>query len=75
MAKSSENSCTYRRAWTLNLRAWKLWAEKSPAYFVSTLLSAAGLALAPYVTIWLSARIIAELAGGRDSWPSGRCLR
>lgn len=67
MAKSSENSCTYRRAWVLNLRAWKLWAEKSPAYFVSTLLSAAGLALAPYVTIWLSARIIAELAGGRDA--------
>ena len=38
MAKSSENSSTYRRAWVLNLRAWKLWAEKSPAYFVSSLL-------------------------------------
>ena len=41
--------------------------KKSRNYFISTFLSTALKAVAPYVTVWLSARIIAELAGGRDA--------
>lgn len=67
MTKPSETDCGRREAWRLNLRAWRMWFGKSRGYFVSTLLSSACGALAPYVTIWLSARIISELAGGQDA--------
>ena len=66
MASNTENACSYREAWRLNWRIWRICMHGRPGYFVSAALSAAGQALAPYVTIWLSARVIAELAGGRD---------
>ena len=66
MASKTENACGYREAWRLNWRIWRVCMHGRPGYFVSAALSAAGQALAPYVTIWLSARVIAELAGGRD---------
>ena len=44
-----------------------MWYRQSPGFFASTLLSSAGGGLAPYLTIWLSAQIISELAGGRDA--------
>lgn len=55
------------RAWALTLRAWRMWARMSPGFFASTLLSAACEALGPYLTIWLSAQVISELAGVRDA--------
>ena len=57
---------SFAHCWKQNLRAWKMWFRQSPGFFASTLLSSACGALAPYVTIWLSARIISELSGGRD---------
>ena len=66
MASNTENACGYREAWRLNWRIWRICMRWRPGYFVSAALSAAGQALAPYVTIWLSARVIAELAGGRN---------
>lgn len=57
---------SFAHCWKQNLRAWKMWFRQSPGYFASTMLSSACGALAPYVTIWLSARIISELSGGRD---------
>ncbi|MEE0799924.1 MAG: ABC transporter ATP-binding protein [Gemmiger sp.] len=67
MNRKPDNAVSFRRAWALNLRAWKMWLHTSPGYFAANLLSPAGRALAPYLTIWLSARIIAELSGGRDA--------
>lgn len=66
MNENAENTCGYREAWRLNLRTWKMWMRRCPGYFLSAALSAAGQALAPYATIWLSAQVIGELAGGRD---------
>ena len=57
---------SFAHCWKQNLRAWKMWFRQSPGFFASTLLSSVCGALAPYVTIWLSARIISELSGGRD---------
>lgn len=49
-----------------NVRAWKLWWKASPGIFLSRLLSAVCTAVTPYVLLWMSARIIGELAGPRD---------
>ena len=57
---------SFTEAFQLNLRAGKMLWGKSRGYFISTFLNSALKAAAPYVTVWLSARIIAELAGGRD---------
>lgn len=64
--KDKQAKQSFAHYWKQNLRAWGMWYRQSPGYFASTLLSSAGRALAPYVTIWLSARIISELSGGRD---------
>ena len=48
-----------------NLRALKLWHGLCPCLLPSILLSSAFTALSPYVTIWLSARLVDELAGLR----------
>ena len=58
---------SFTESYQLCLRAGKMLWEKSRNYFISTFLSTALKAVAPYVTVWLSARIIAELAGGRDA--------
>ena len=52
--------------WRRNLRAWRLLWGFCPGLFVSGALNSAVKAFTPYVTIWLSARLIDELAGGRD---------
>lgn len=57
---------SFAEAFTLNRRAAKLLWDKRPGCFISIFLTNALRAIAPYLTIWLSARIIAELAGGRD---------
>lgn len=49
----------------LNLRAWSIWWKLCPEAFVSLLLSSVVKAVTPYVTIFLSARIIDELSGAR----------
>lgn len=68
MAQTSDKEKqTFAHYWKQNLRAWGMWYRQSPGFFASTLLSSACGALAPYLTIWLSAQIISELAGGRDA--------
>lgn len=55
-----------REALTLNRRAFKLWYRQYPMMFVSSTLYAVISSLTPYVGIYLSARIIDELAGPRN---------
>lgn len=57
---------TWRRTWQLTLRAWRIWWKRCPGYFAAVLLRDGLQALGPYVTIYLSARLINELAGSRD---------
>ena len=63
---AQQPNMSFTESFQLCLRAGKMLWEKNRNYFISTFLSTALGAIAPYVTVWLSARIIAELAGGRD---------
>ena len=64
--KPEEKRVSYRQAWRRTLRAWRVWWKLCPGYFVSCALSAVFKALQAYAGIYFSARIIGELAGGRD---------
>ena len=71
MRKTEKNSDNKKKisffgAWRLNLRAWRMFAGRCPMLFVTALLYSAFSALSPYLTIWLSARLIDELTGARD---------
>lgn len=63
--ENKEKKLGYMAAWKLNLRAWGIWWKLCPEAFVSLLLSSVVKAVTPYVTIFLSARIIDELSGAR----------
>ena len=62
----SEKKLSYREAWRRNLRGWKTYWKLCPGRFVSDSLRCVFQAVSPYVTIWISARLINELAGNRD---------
>ena len=64
--KTESGRVSVREALRLNGRAFALWRRRCPQLFLSTSLSTLFEALTPYVGIWFSARIIDELAGGRD---------
>ena len=71
MRKTEKNSDNKKKisffdAWRLSLRAWRMFAGRCPMLFVTALLYSAFSALSPYLTIWLSARLIDELTGARD---------
>jgi ATP-binding cassette subfamily B protein len=55
-----------KEAYDLTKRAFLLWWKRHPKIFISSALSGAAASLTPYVAIFLSARIIDELAGARD---------
>ena len=63
--ENKEKKLGYSVAWKFNLRAWGIWWKLCPQAFVSLLLSSVVKAVTPYVTIFLSARIIDELSGAR----------
>lgn len=63
--ENKEKKLGYMAAWKLNLRAWGIWQKLCPQVFASTLLASVVTAVTPYVTIFLSARIIDELSGER----------
>lgn len=56
---------TLRETFRIHLRAYRDIRAYCPGLFAATALYTAGKALSPYVTIWLSARILDELAAQR----------
>ena len=48
------------------LRTYKLWHKYSPQMLPSLVAHGAVSGVAPYVTIYFSAQLLNELAGGRD---------
>ncbi|MEA4832690.1 MAG: ABC transporter ATP-binding protein [Oscillospiraceae bacterium] len=55
-----------RKACELNIRSLKLWWKNYPSLFRAALINDLFSILPPYAGIYLSAKIITELAGGRD---------
>lgn len=50
----------------LSLRGFRVWQEENPRILLSVMICGIVSALAPYVDIWLLARLIDEIAAGRD---------
>ena len=63
--KSNRKSFFFREALSLSLRSIRLLRQYCPGVFLAQLCSAAVSAVSPYVTIYLSARLLGELAGLR----------
>ena len=61
----------HKNSWSsaINVHLWaaKVWWKIDPRLFVSTALYAIVNAVSPYITVWLSAQIINELAGNCES--------
>ncbi len=55
------------KAWKNNLRGWEILWKLNPYLFIAYTVDALLGALLPYTTIWISAQIIGELAGGRNT--------
>ena len=53
------------------LRTYKLWHQYSPQMLPSLVAHGAVSGVAPYVTIYFSAQLLNELAGGRDPPAAG----
>lgn len=55
-----------RSGWRLLFRSWKLYAGLCPGLLWAHALHAVFAALSPLATVWLSARLVSELAGARS---------
>ena len=64
--KEKKEKVTFREAFSLHYRAFKMINAACPRLFLSSFLHSVFGAISPYVVIYLSARIIDELAGNRD---------
>lgn len=62
----SKNKTDWKDVIDIHLWAAKVWWKTDPRLFISTGLYAVITALTPYITVWLSAQIINELAGTRN---------
>ena len=57
---------TFTESMKSNLRAYKIWWKLVPGHFYAHTCSAITKAITPFVTIWISAQLINELAGNRN---------
>ena len=68
MRRKSEKryKLSFQKACGLNIRALKLWWRNYPSLFLAAVINDLFSVLPPYVGIYLSAKIITELAGNRN---------
>lgn len=64
--KNEQKRLSWKETLRLNVRAIRLLNRKFPRMLLSRAVCAAWSGVAPFVGIWLSARLIEELSGGRD---------
>lgn len=64
--KKNNMKMSLKKALALNLRAVRAWYGACPMLAVSDISKTVLGAISPVISIWLSARIVNELAGGRD---------
>lgn len=63
---NTEQALSLRETLALNYRAFRLLGKRCPGVYLLYFISSVTDAASPYFTIWLSARLINELAGARD---------
>ena len=64
--KKSKSHVSFKETAQLALRGFGVWWRENPRLLLSILICGVVCALTPYVDIWLLARLIDEIAGGRD---------
>ena len=64
--KNKSKRLSLSEAMKINHRAFRMIAGKCPEAVASRIVDVVWSALTPYVGIWLSAKVIGELSGGRD---------
>ncbi|MBS6195783.1 MAG: ABC transporter ATP-binding protein [Clostridiales bacterium] len=64
--KKSKTAVSFQEMMRLNLRGFKVWWRENPQLLLSILVCGVVDALTPYAGIWLLARLIDEIAGGRN---------
>lgn len=64
--KPNKSQVSFKETVQLSLRGFKVWWKENPGLLLSVLICGVVSALAPYADIWLLARLIDEIAGGRD---------
>ena len=61
-----KSSVSFREAVQFSLRGFRVWWKENPGILLSVMVCGVVSALTPYVDIWLLARLIDEIAGGRN---------
>lgn len=64
--RKSKSHVSFKETSQLALRGFGVWWRENPRLLLSILICGVVCALTPYVDIWLLARLIDEIAGGRD---------
>ena len=64
--KKSKTSVSFQEMVWLTLRGFKVWWRENPILLLSILISGIVDALTPFAGIWLLARLIDEITGGRN---------
>ena len=64
--RKSKSHVSIKETAQLALRGFGVWWRENPRLLLSILICGVVCALTPYVDIWLLARLIDEIAGGRD---------
>ena len=64
--RKSKSHVSFKETAQLALRGFGVWWRENPRLLLSILTCGVVCALTPYVDIWLLARLIDEIAGGRD---------
>ena len=66
ITKKSKSHVSFKETAQLALRGFGVWWRENPKLLLSILICGVVCALTPYVDIWLLARLIDEIAGGRN---------
>ena len=62
----NKSRVSFKETVQFSLRGFRVWWKENPRLLLSVLICGVVSALTPYVDIWLLARLIDEIAGGRD---------
>lgn len=63
---SKASTLTFKEAGQLTIRSYKIWWAENPAIFISIVLHNLAVGSTPYVAIFFTAQIIAEIAGSQN---------
>ena len=64
--EKNQSHVSFKETVRFSLRGFRVWRRENPRLLLSVLICGVVSALTPYVDIWLLARLIDEIAGGRD---------